>query len=452
MSILPSPWGMRTYVVFSLFLLVMLCGTPVYAEKQAAAPEPAVYLNFDEGSGNFALDSSGHGNAATLHNISRIESGGCSRALSFSNPESYVAIPFRVLNHPSQEITVSTWFYIDNFTPASLVSAYHNGGYRLGFDDGDDLWWTLNLENTGDVSIPVQHENIALHQWHQVTGTYDGNTMKIYLDGILRNQANATGAIHYEDDNYIILGAEAGAFDMPSQCPASFTGGLDEVRIYPVALSYNQVMDDRFRCLEGARSPPAVVPAQTAPGTCQPVSGSVGLGMNETAVRVLSFPDKTVNGTWQVSLIPGSLLSVHAYDSYMEAYPDAWYLEIADEQGTLASIGAPARTIAFPNRNNSPAEAMVPSGNATVTVRYFSGSERFPATVLLRLESLPPLLPRQAEPKNILENPIIVIYSASWATLVAILLVIIWLHRRKKAKAPKNEAGETEPQKEDKKL
>jgi hypothetical protein len=445
MSILPSPRGMRLSIVFLLILLVLICGTPVYARQQVTAPEPAVYLNFDEGSGMFALDSSGHGNAATLHNASRIESGGCSRALSFSNPGSYVAIPFRVLNHPSKEITVSTWFYSDNFTPAALVSGYHNGGYRLAIDDGNDLWWTVNLENTGDVSVPVQHENIAPGQWHHVTGTYDGNTLKIYLDGVLRNQANATGAIHYEHDNYIILGADPGASDTLSDCPHYFTGGLDEVRIYPVALSYSQVMDDRFRCIEGVRLPPAGIPAEVIPGTCEPVSGTLRLGMNETAVRVLSFTDKTINGTWQVSLQPGSVLSVQAHDSSMKVYPDAWYLEIADEHGK------PARTIAFPNRNNAPAEAMLPSGNATVTVRYFSGGERFPARVLLRLESVPPPLPHQIQPKNILENPIIVIYSASWATLVAILLVMIWLHRRKKAK--KAHAGEPEsPSDEDKKL
>jgi hypothetical protein len=438
-----SPRCMRSQVILFLFLLVLLtCTTPVSAQQQAVAPEPAVYLNFDEGSGAYALDSSGHGNTATLHNASRIDIGGCSRALSFSNPDSYVTIPYRVLNHPPEEITVSAWFYIDNFMPAALVSGYHNGGYRLGFDDGNDLWWTINVENTGDVSVPVQHENIALHQWHQVTGTYDGNTMKIYLDGILRNQANATGAIHYAEDNYIILGADPGASDTPAQCPLSFTSSLDEVRIYPVALTYSQVMDDRFRCIEGARSAPAVIPTDIAPHSCEPVYGSVSLGTNETVVRILSFADKTVNATWQVSLQPGSLLSVRAYDSYMKAYPDAWYLEIADEHGK------PARTIAFPNTNNAPAEAMLPSGNATVTVRYFSGSERFPAKVILRLENLPPLSPRLAEPKNILENPIIVIYSASWATLVALLLVIIWLHRRKKA--PKNNTGGTEPEEPDK--
>jgi len=443
MSSLPSPWSTRLYTGFFLVLLILLFATAVSAKEQPGAPEPAVSLNFDEGSGNSALDSSGHGNAATLHNVSRIESGGCIRALSFSNPDSYVAIPFRSLNHPPDKITVSAWFYIDNFTPASLVSCYYNGGYRLGFDDGNDLWWTLNLDSAGDVSIPVQHENIALHQWHQVTGTYDGKTSKIYLDGILRNQVNATGAIHYERDNYIILGADAGAADTPAHCPLPFFGALDEVRIYPVALTYSQVMDDRFRCQDGGKVPPAVYPAGAAPGACEPVSGSVRLGTNETADLILSFPDKTVNGTWQITLQPGSGLRVQAYDSYMKAYPDTWYLEIADEHGKLA------RTIAFPNRNNGPAEAVIPSGNATVTVRYFSGGERFPARVLLRLESLPPPPLLQPVLKNILENPIIVIYSASWATLVALLLVVIWLHRRKKAKKTSN--GGAVPEEENQK-
>lgn len=438
MSSLPFPRGMRLYAGCVLILLVLLCTAPVLAKEQAVAPEPAVYLNFDEGSGNSALDSSGHGNAATLHNVSRIDSGGCIRALSFANPDSYVAIPFRTLNHPADEISVSAWFYIDNFTPGALVSCYNDGGWRLGFDDGNDLWWTLNLGSAGDVSIPVQHENIAPHQWHQVTGTYDGKTSRIYLDGILRNQVNATGAIRYGTDNYIMLGAEAGAADMPRYCPPPFSGALDEVRIYPVALTYSQVMDDRFTCQEGGKPLSAVYPAGAAPGACEPVSGSVRLGSNETADRLLSFPDKAVNGTWQVTLQPGSGLRVQAYDSYMKAYPDAWYLEIAEGQEKLA------RTIAFPNRNNGPAEAVIASGNATVTIRYFSGDERFPARILLRLESVPPPPPLQPVLKNILANPIIVIYSASWATLVALLLVVIWLHRRKKAKKSRAGSGPKE--------
>ncbi len=37
-------------------------------------------------------------------------------------------------------------------------------------------------------------------------------------------------------------------------------------------------------------------------------------------------------------------------------------------------------------------------------------------------------------PKAILENPIIVIYSASWATLIALIVVIVWAHTRRNKK------------------
>jgi len=39
--------------------------------------------------------------------------------------------------------------------------------------------------------------------------------------------------------------------------------------------------------------------------------------------------------------------------------------------------------------------------------------------------------PVSALPKAILEYPIIVIYSASWATLIALAIVIFWVHKRR---------------------
>ena len=82
-----------------------------------------------------------------------------------------------------------------------------------------------------------------------MTGTYDGQTSDIYLDGILRNQVNATRAIHYTDNNYVQIGTNAGNADTPDQNqPDYLDGGIDEVRIYNRALSYGEVMDDRFQC------------------------------------------------------------------------------------------------------------------------------------------------------------------------------------------------------------
>jgi hypothetical protein len=426
MSVLPGTGRLKKFTLFCLILLCMINGAYAYTDNSYSVPEPGLYFNFNEGSGNYALDVSGNGNAGTMHGVSRLENGGCGRAIFFNGINDYVEIPFSSQNHPSKEISVSMFFYTDSFEPQVLISSYEDGGYRLGFDDGNDLWWTINLERRGEVSIPVQHEGIALHQWHQVTGTYDGQTLKVYLDGVLRNQLNATGSIHYEYNNYVMLGADAGVYNLTDlNCPQYFRGGLDEVRIYPVALTYGQVMDDRFRCSQEPVAPSKDVLVLTLPpSSCSGASGSVLLGPNDVTSRILTFSNQTENGTWNVALPPGSTLVVRGKDFYSVSYPDAWYIELSDENGRIT------RSIAFPNTNNAPVSGVVPSGNATVRIKYFDGKERFPAKVAIQFESIaPPPLP--PAPQTILNYPIIVIYSASWATLIAIILVMVWLHSRK---------------------
>jgi len=426
MTVLPGTGGLTKYTFFCLILLCIISGVCANSENSYSVPEPALYFNFNEGSGNYALDASGNGNAGTMHGVSRLENAGCGRAVFFNGINNYVEIPFSSQNHPAEEITVSLLFYTDSFEPQVLLSSFEDGGYKLGFDDGNDLLWTINLERRGEVSIPVQHEGISLHQWHQVTGTYDGQTLKIYLDGVLRNQVNATGTIHYEYNNYVLLGADAGIYNLPDQnCPQYFRGGLDEVRIYPVALSYGQVMDDRFSCSMELTTPLKIVREQTQPpSSCAVNSGSVIISPEESDLRILSFSNQTENAVWNVTLPPGSTLVVKARDFYSMPYPDAWYIEMSDEKGRIT------RSIAFPNTNNAPVMGTVPSGNATVRVKYFDGKERFPAKVAIQFESIAPPQP-PAPQQTILNYPIIVIYSATWMTLIAIVLVMVWLHRRK---------------------
>jgi hypothetical protein len=441
MSGIPGTGTLKKYTFFCLIFFYLISGVCAFTTNSYPAPEPSLYLNFNEGSGNHAFDLSGNGNAGTMYGVSRIEKGACGRAISFNGIDNYVEIPFSSQNHPPEQITVSSWFYTDSFEPQVLISTYENGGYRLAFDDGNDLWWTINLEGTGEVSIPVQHESISTRQWHQVTGTYDGQTSKVYLDGVLRNLRNATGSIHYEFNNYIILGADAGSYNLPDQqCAQYFRGGLDEFRIYPVALNYGQVMDERFRCSQEpvAPSDDFLVPPPLL-SSCAPLSGSVTIGLNDAVSRTLSFKNQTETGIWGVNLPPGSTLVVKGKDLYSKSYPDSWYIEIADEKGRIT------RSIAFPNTNNAPVNGVVPSGNATVYVKYFDGIERFPAKVAIQFESVSPP-PPPSTPPTILNYPIIVIYSASWATLVAIILVMFWLHRRKNERKEKkvNENGEEE--------
>jgi len=414
-------------------LAILCCIAAALADGsigQAASSGPVVYLNLNEGSGNIALDASGHGNSGAIAgSVRRIDNDGCVKALEFDGNASYLAIPYTDANHPKGAITVSLWFYVNDTYPQTLVSTYADGGgYRLGFDDGNDLFWTRGLGRKGEVSVVVPHENIAPGQWHHVTGTYDGNISRIYLDGILRSQANATGEIAYTYSNYVMVGADAGTADTPdTTLPRYLTGGVDEIRIYDRALPYGDVMDDRYRCTPTPGTGVLAFPNNTAPAFL--TSGSFRLESGQAATRYLIFSNRSETGTWHVRVPAGSQLTVGARDAYAKTYPDEWYVELQDQDTRIT------RVVAFPLTTNTPATGVIASGNATVLVRYFGGSDRFPAGVSVTFSSSPvqkstvPSLPAV-----ILEYPIIVIYSASWATLIALVVVVLWLHKRRSSK------------------
>ena len=431
MSIVHAADARKSVVCISLYVSLLvfvsiLAIHPASAQGQGAGPAPVLSLNFEEGSGANAFDGSGLGDSGTIVGATRAENTGCGRSLIFDGTKDYVTVPYTVQNHPLNAISVSLWFYTDSFSPQGLLSTYNDGGYRLGFDDGNDLWWTVNLEDVGDVSVAVQHEGIAPRQWHHVMGTFDGNVSRIYLDGVLINQVNATGTIHYMYPNNVIIGANAGPGSMPDLArPQYFHGSIDNVRIYNASLTQGQVLDDRFQCAGESNVPDSLLHMGSFTPRPEPISGTLSMGGGETATKILSFSNLTTNGTWDVKVPPGSKLSVLAQDQYSRVYPDEWYVEI-DSQNSRINRG-----VAFPNTNNAPVEGVLSSGNGTVLIRYFDGPARFPSSVVVEFTCTAP--PQHMElSQSILANPIIVIYSASWVTLIALILVMVWLHVRSK--------------------
>jgi hypothetical protein len=205
-------------------------------------------------------------------------------------------------------------------------------------------------------------------------------------------------------------------------------GGIDEVRIYNQALTYGQVMDDRFSCTQ---EPQPLIYEKTnrmLPAECSNLSGSIALHGGEETVRKVIVTGPEDHAVWKVQVPKGSTLTVNVRDAYSIVYPDTWYIEIVENGSRLT------RSVAFPNTINAPTEAVIPSGNASITLRYFDGVNRFPASayVNIRCSALPPVIQEPLNP--LFSNPIIVIYTASWATLIALILVIFWLRRRNKGK------------------
>ncbi|MFA5254768.1 MAG: hypothetical protein WC367_08885, partial [Methanoregula sp.] len=60
----------------------------------APSATPAVYLDFNEGSGNAVLDASGHGNTGTIvGSVRRVDNSWCVKALVLDGNADYVVIP-----------------------------------------------------------------------------------------------------------------------------------------------------------------------------------------------------------------------------------------------------------------------------------------------------------------------------------------------------------------------
>jgi hypothetical protein len=410
-------------------MFVIVVAVQANTDSAHTVPEPSVYLNINEGGGQNILDLSGNGLSGTIHGAPRTQSSACGGGVQFNGIDEYVSIPFSSKNHPVKEITVDFWFTVDSFERQVLISSYKDGGYRIAFDDGGDLWWTVNIAGIGDISVPIQHESISLNQWHHVAGTYDGISSKIYLDGILRNSVNASGPIQYTYNNYVMLGVDAGSYDQPDpQCNGYLKGGMDEVKIYDSALLYGQIMDDWFHCHQAPKALTFEKVNRTLPDECTNQSVSFALGDRMLITRKMIASTPQDRAIWSVQVPQGSKLIVKVFDAYSLVYPDSWYIEIGDNGTRLT------RAVAFPNTNNAPIEAIIPTGNATVIVKYFNGAGRFPASAYIDISCIVPAQVVTEPLQRIFSNPTIVIYTASWATLIALILVIYWLHCRNKGK------------------
>lgn len=149
-------------------------------------------------------------------------------------------------------MSVACWFMCNNvgssFNARSMVSKvnnvqfYANHAFSLGIHQPRGMQFVLGGPNqfaqTGVGTVAI---NVPNH----VLGTYDGITIKIYLNGILAGSQAATGTINVLSGVPTYIGGN----QEPSQ-PNWFPGWIEDVRIYNRALSASeaeQLVDPRTR-------------------------------------------------------------------------------------------------------------------------------------------------------------------------------------------------------------
>lgn len=118
---------------------------------------------------------------------------------------------------------------------ASALAAYNL--YHLGTTAVNHTFlFSINVGgalHTATAALPV----IVVGGLYHVVGTYDGVNIRIYVNGVLQGTTAQTGAISYA--SIASLGLAFG--NDPSTTDANLQGLLNEVAIYPYALSASRI-------------------------------------------------------------------------------------------------------------------------------------------------------------------------------------------------------------------
>jgi len=115
-------------------------------------------------------------------------------------------------------------------------------GKRIGPWQADQMMWQIEADrDTGDLKFQRAGNDVntgqmlPADQWAHIAVTFDGTTARIYLDGVMIQE----GSFSFGSDPTapIQFGASTGGGGNP------FNGALDEVRLYDVALSQQEIRD-----------------------------------------------------------------------------------------------------------------------------------------------------------------------------------------------------------------
>ncbi len=209
----------------------------------------AGYWHFDEGAGTALSDASGSGNSGSAPPLAGhwlagadCRAGNC---YGFDGSTDY----FQIDDAPSirlQQVTVEAWFSTTNSSLSqAIVSKLGSGGYQLSLNSGSaacgsaTLCFEASLGGARYAAAATPPAGVSSNAWHHVAGSYDGSTVRLYLDGVEVASAVQAGPITY-DAAPLCIGSEASATDCRSG-GGFFFGAIDEVRLFGRALSGAEV-------------------------------------------------------------------------------------------------------------------------------------------------------------------------------------------------------------------
>jgi chitodextrinase len=251
-------------------LAVAMCGAGATKAVNQSDALVAAY-SFDAGSGSLVADASGNGNDGAVTGATWTTSGKNKGALTFDGVDDWVTVPDTASLDLSTGMTLEAWV-----RPAAI------GGWRtvLAKERSGGIVYTLHasqedLKPVGQVDIDGEQDavgpsSLPLNAWTHLAATYDGTTVRLYVNGALAGSSTYAGSIP----------ASSGPLRLGGNSIWSewFRGELDDVRVYGRALSAAELQTDMS-------TPVGTAPATDSQAPSAPAGLSVS-GQTQTALTL----------------------------------------------------------------------------------------------------------------------------------------------------------------------
>ncbi len=202
-----------------------------------------LYFTFDKDEGDKVTDVSGNNLEGVFEGAVWSKDGKFGGAVHLEDSEKFVEVDAVPELDITDELTIQCWFFPEESQGDSNLmgrrSAGNVGGYCLQwsaqFTGAPQIETWINIGGWQG-SRNKQTIKPALEEWHHVSTTYDGDTIRQYIDGELDVEFGPAGKINSIEVVFRIGKAQTGL--------AGMVGLVDEVAIYNRALTVDEIKQD----------------------------------------------------------------------------------------------------------------------------------------------------------------------------------------------------------------
>jgi chitodextrinase len=182
-------------------------------------------------------DLSGNGNNGTISGATWTVSGKYGNALSFNGTNARVTVNNSASLQLTSAMTLEAWVF-----PTTVNSAWRDVIYK-----GDDNYYLMAMSNNsshpvagailgGVYAEAIGPNALTANTWVHLATTYDGATVRLYVNGVQVASQAKTGTIA-TSTNPLQIGGD-------SIYGQYFAGRIDEVRVYNRGLSVAEIQSD----------------------------------------------------------------------------------------------------------------------------------------------------------------------------------------------------------------